>query len=372
MSSIRYVKEPGYINDLIFIFVLQYNKDAMLKRFVNIEKGNEDVTFYMQIVNMFPKTSEESALFFYLTEDMPAFIAEYYLNRCANLFDGEYDFDYLCRRLEDEETLRRNMIRFYFNVGENEIDEWALLSLSELSRRVFETKLPDNIKNLLTMFFINPLSFSRRLIDDLTGAKSKLDDYYRENNSVIEEIRDKVEREDVLSAVSSETDDTSDINEQKWGIYSCSIIDVNVFESFIFHENMAIIILGKNGLEFRKYTDKANAEIRLDKFGKILSEPNRLKILRMLAEDRELYTSEIAKKLSVTVTAAYYHLEMMEEVRMVSSRTEGRTVYFHINYKYFDEAVQALYRQIKENIPIHENRETLTASGAVNRSKTDI
>lgn len=345
MSLIRYVKEPGYINDLLFVFVLQHNEEPMIQRFVNLEKGSEDVNFYMRTMNIFPKSSVISRLFFYLMEGRAAFITQYYFNCYADMFDGGYDFKFLCGKLADTDLLRENIIRFYFNVGDGEISEWAGLTLSELSLRIFRLKLPDQIKNLLTMFFIDPSLFSKRLIDDLCAAEPVLADYYESNGSVISEMCDSVRLQD--DTINASEGVFSDFKGRKCDFFSCSIVAVNNFKSLNSGDGMTFI-LGRNGLEFWKYTNKIHSDVRLDKFGKILSEPNRLEILRMLAESGELYTSEIAKKLSISVTAAYYHMEMMEEAKMVRSRSEGRTVYFHINYRYFDNAANVLRRLIRK------------------------
>jgi DNA-binding transcriptional ArsR family regulator len=348
LANIKYIKNPGYICDLMFVFTLQFNKDVWLKRFVNLDKGNEDISFYTDVLDRFPKSSDELLLFFYLMEDRAAFLTQYYFNNYTDIFDQAYDFKFLCDKLSTVEILKENIIRCYFKVNDDGMKEISKLPLSKISMKIYQLDFSDKIKQLLIMFFIDPEYFSKKLAVELAVAETVLDRYYKDNYATIIDIGNKMDFEKAIEATNEWDNLSIDIKDLKCEYYSCCIISVNIFKRMFSRGNPTFIV-GKNGLEFWKYLNKQNSNIKLDKFGKIFSEPNRIKILKMLTENEELYTSEIAQRLSLTVTAAYYHLEMMVEVKMLYSRSEGRSVFFRINDNYFKAVVNEISKLVEKD-----------------------
>jgi DNA-binding transcriptional ArsR family regulator len=348
VPNLKYTKNPGYIYDLMFVFILRFNKETWFKRFINLDKGNEDISFYTGVLDRFPKSSDELLFFFYLMEDKAVFLTQYYLNNYADNFDQSYDFKFLCDKLSDVEILKENIIRCYFNANDNDMKEINELPLSIISMKIYQMDLSDKIKQLLIMFFINPEYFSKKLVVELAAAESVLDRYYKDNYATIIDIGNKMDFEKAIDTINERDNLSIDIRDLKCEYYSCCIISVNIFKKMYSMGNLTFII-GKNGLEFCQYLNKQNSNIELDKFGKIFSEPNRIKILKILTENEELYTSKIAQRLSLTVSAICYHLEMMVEVKMLFSRSEGRTVFFRINDNYFKSVVKEISKIVEKD-----------------------
>ena len=332
----------------MFVFTLHFNKDAWQKRFVNLDKGDGDSNFYKSVLDKFPKFSDELLLFFYLAEDRAALLTQYYFNNYSDAFDQDYDLKFLCDKLCDVEILKENVIRCYFNVNDEGMKEINRLPLNKISMKIYKLDVSDKIKQLLIMFFIEPDYFSKKLVVELSTAESVLDRYYKDNYAVIIDIGNKMDFEKVIETINEWDNLSIDMKDLKCENYSCCIIAINIFKRMYIRGNPTFII-GKNGFEFCQYLNKQNSNIKLDKFGKIFSEPNRIKILKMLAENEELYTSEIAHRLSLTVTAAYYHLEMMVEVKMLYSRNEGRAVFFRINDNYFKAVVNEILQLVEKD-----------------------
>ena len=72
MRNVRFLKEPGYIFDLFFLFVLHFNKEYCLSNFINYNKSNEDTHYYNTILDEFPPISEDLRLFFHLPDEKSA------------------------------------------------------------------------------------------------------------------------------------------------------------------------------------------------------------------------------------------------------------------------------------------------------------
>lgn len=111
MSQIKYLKQPGYLSDLLFIFVLQHNRDTWVKRFVNLNNGNDDVDFYNEVLRKFPKTTDELLPFFYLHEDRAAFITQYYHSMHVYNIESGYDLQSMCKQISNVKKFKENLIK---------------------------------------------------------------------------------------------------------------------------------------------------------------------------------------------------------------------------------------------------------------------
>jgi len=68
------------------------------------------------------------------------------------------------------------------------------------------------------------------------------------------------------------------------------------------------------------------------KFFRALSEPNRLKVLFTVAQmGRACTVSEVASRCSTDFSVTSRHLVLLRDVGILSSRKEGRCVYYHLN-----------------------------------------
>ena len=66
MKNIRFIKEPGYIYDLIFIFTLYFNEEYCHTNFVNCRKSSDDLKYYKKVLEEFAPISDDLLLFFYI------------------------------------------------------------------------------------------------------------------------------------------------------------------------------------------------------------------------------------------------------------------------------------------------------------------
>ena len=64
MKKIEFLKTPGYVYDLFFLFVLHFNKKEVFKQCMSPQCEE----YYRNLLSDFPVISEELRLFFYLNE----------------------------------------------------------------------------------------------------------------------------------------------------------------------------------------------------------------------------------------------------------------------------------------------------------------
>ena len=74
---------------------------------------------------------------------------------------------------------------------------------------------------------------------------------------------------------------------------------------------------------------------------KILSEPNRLQIIYMLHTEHELCVCDIANILNTTVATASHHLNTLKKLDVVTSRKEGKLVYYSLKKSKFSILIEA-------------------------------
>jgi DNA-binding transcriptional ArsR family regulator len=77
-----------------------------------------------------------------------------------------------------------------------------------------------------------------------------------------------------------------------------------------------------------------------------LADPNRQKILECLRKS-ELPVNEIAKNLNITLATLSHHLDILRRSNLVSSRREGRQIFYQINLSVIEEILEALSKMFK-------------------------
>lgn len=78
-----------------------------------------------------------------------------------------------------------------------------------------------------------------------------------------------------------------------------------------------------------------------------LADPNRQKILELLKKS-ELPVSEIAKHLSITLATLSHHLDILRRCNLVSSRRDGRQIFYQLNLSVTEEVMESLAKLFKK------------------------
>ena len=65
MKQIRFIREPGYMYDLMFLFSFYFNRDFFLTRYINYNKASEDTAYYMKLLDEFGSFTDNLLLFFF-------------------------------------------------------------------------------------------------------------------------------------------------------------------------------------------------------------------------------------------------------------------------------------------------------------------
>lgn len=84
---------------------------------------------------------------------------------------------------------------------------------------------------------------------------------------------------------------------------------------------------------------------RMAEFFSLLGDPNRLRILSLLAK-KELCVRDLAAAVSMSESAVSHQLRMLKSIRLVSYRKQGR----HVFYRLQDHHVFNLYQAVAEHL----------------------
>lgn len=325
----NYIPSAGYMYDLLFMYKLYFNKGEWMTEFVLHKKAEQNRDFYVSIMKLFDTAPEEGALFFYVKDAGQTFM-DTLLFEMMHCGEG-LSFSEFRDAFKDGAVTKRKLFFYYLD---QDIEQ---MSLAEAVGCIDRSAYPEGIKHLLISFLIREKDYVQSIAADLAVKDEIVSSYYEENKEILPRICATVSDETL-----QELTDRKDGAELRYGISLIGRNEIVTVES----EEDSLVILGCDFQDVLEEQKEGTTNLDITGFGKVMSEPNRMVILDMLLENKELSTSEIAKRLRVSVNAAYYHLNMMTDIGMLYSRTEGRTVYFKINPSHFVAVRKALEKYL--------------------------
>ena len=91
---------------------------------------------------------------------------------------------------------------------------------------------------------------------------------------------------------------------------------------------------------------------RMAEFFSMLGDPNRLRIISILAR-QELCVCDIAASLEMSESAVSHQMRILRTMRLVKYQKRGRKVYYHLH----DRHVLDLYSSVAEHLDEPDNEE---------------
>ena len=98
-------------------------------------------------------------------------------------------------------------------------------------------------------------------------------------------------------------------------------------------------------LNFNKYK---NEIIDMSDFFKILGDPTRLKILLLIDNNTTMCVNDIASKLEMTNSAVSHQLALLRQARLISSKKEGKEVYYSLQDDHIKTVVETAFEHVNE------------------------
>lgn len=347
MRPFKFIKGPGYVYDLFYVFVLYFNRKTLFNTDVNANNSEFDTTFLNQIIQSFSPISDELELFFHLREDGRSFMTIHYFKPYQSYFSTEYNFQYLMQELLDHNRLIEKLIQFYFpQMNPDDITN-AKNSIHTMSRHIDSSEYEESIKRKLYSFLINPEPIIQKLTYELMSKELLLSQYYEKNYQQIVEMQGDFDF-DMLAQGMKEFRNIDFLKDESSEILvTTCLLNKNCICVFVHSENTTIL-LGYNWKQSFHYYYSQKKLPNLKEFGDVITEQNRVDILNLLVERKEITIKDIEKILNFSGSTAYYHLMMMLRYNIVKSRNQGRTVFYSLNEQYFESIIEVLSKYLKK------------------------
>ena len=352
MNRVKFIRDPGYVWDLISVFICHFNRTYCLSNYINYDKAEADTEFFTSTMYEFSNIyniSDESLLFFFIRDHGKCFLSEYYFDPYRNKFSNEYSFTYLQRLLVDHQNIIRNVCKYYFReIPEDKLDFYCG-SISNIGELIANSEYDTIIQNRLYNFFINPIAVIQKLNYDLLSINDLLAKYYERHYKTISDIQNKMNFDDFVEK-------HTQIENHKYAfdtfesIYiSISLINKNCIK-FLPHNDEVTLVLGYDYEDIISFLIARNSQINLDNIANILREKNRVSILDYLLEKGEMTIKEIETELKTSSQNAYYHVNMMVKANMIKSRNEGKMSLYSLNKNHFDAILSYLEKYSNEKV----------------------
>lgn len=228
-------------------------------------------------------------------------------------------------KLIDCEITVNKIIDFYFGEGTINFLFNDYKFVCDINKEIAKSEYPDNLKSLLYSLFIEPVKTVYDLMRTLLELHSQLAQMYKNRILSISKKQQDINDDELLTKLNIPKVTSENT------VCAVCLLDSECVKVVNMKNNRFLLLLGE---DYHK-TFEIDNELDLKEFGYVLTEINRLKLLNMMHLNGEITIKDIEQELRFSGTNAYYHLSLMTKSGMVTTRYEGRTVFYSLNKSYF-------------------------------------
>lgn len=230
--------------------------------------------------------------------------------------------------LLDYRMLIKELIQFYFKDSDLKYVDGDFESLQYIGKMITKSDLPDNIKTYLLAFFLDPIPLTQKLVGNMIYIGSQISNLYENQSKIISNLTISFDKDD-LSKITAQFANEK-INKEKQIYYSFGVLQPDCIKVWNSGKYQLVYL----GLNYKSNMEKKE-EFNLELFGKIVSDPGRIKILEYIRDHGASTMNDINHILGVSGTTSYYHLSMMQKAGMLTIEKQGKNFYYVLNGMYF-------------------------------------
>lgn len=331
MSKIKYVKEPGFVYDLLFVYIFHFNKKEAFEYFVTDTRRKEDTAFFEEMIRSFPEPPQELLPLFHISKSKVTLITTRFFFKNISHYWNENGIDFICEKLMEKDKLKSELVSFYF---EDILSSDGVMQcgLFELMTNVDNLQLSDSMKKALMIALANPEVIAQKTAEFFKSVEPIMQAYYDRHEQRIQEIYEYYTPEKIANLYSKAWE-----AKYEWGnvgrFFSVGLFACNCFR-YDFMENGMGYIVGQFAENSAMDSFQKGAQMNLAFVAKAFADEMRVTIWKLLVQQRELTTTEIAQELKLPLSSCFYHLDIMQKARVLSSRSEGKTVLYKVNLEF--------------------------------------
>ena len=189
MSQIQFIKEPGYIYDLFFIFSLNFNKEHYLTNYINYDKSSENTANLKQILVDFAPIPDELLPFFYMKDNNKNFMSEFYYEPYESEFTTTYNLTTVQTALTNYGQVIENLIKYYFtDISDKSLEE-CKNSVVAIGKLIKNSNYNSDLKSNLYSFFLDPIPVIQKLSYEFISKDFLLSQMFEKNYKLISELQ---------------------------------------------------------------------------------------------------------------------------------------------------------------------------------------
>lgn len=343
--EVEFIKEPGYMYDLLSMFVLYFNKEYFLSNMINYDKASADQEHYKSIIKEIEPVSNDLRIFFLMNANARTFMIHNYFDMLDKTFLTTYNLKEVQDALRDCDGVKSKILEFYLPKLSKTKREECKNDLAELSRQMKIADLKPEIKNGLYSFFIEPEAILQKLAYELISKDFILKKKRESHTLLAEQLQESFNTKEVVEKVSQyqRQNVSIDITHYSKLYISFSMISKNAIKYYYFSDTV-ILLLGTDCLSYLDYLSARETAPDLETFGNALSDKYRVGILNLAAKNKEVSIKDIESELGNGGANVYYHLSLMLKANLLRARNQGRAVIYRLNTPYFNSVRDLLLR----------------------------
>ncbi len=341
--EVEFIKEPGYMYDLLSMFVLYFNKEYFLSNMINYDKASADQEHYKSIIKEIEPVSNDLRIFFLMNANAKAFMMINYFDAFHDNFLTTYCLQEVQDALRDCDSVKSKILEFYLPKLSKMKREECKNDLAELSRQMKIADLKPEIKNGLYSFFIEPEATLQKLAYELISKDFILKKKRESHVLLAEQTQKDFKAEEVIEKIAKYQNEDINLTSPSKLYITLSMINKNVL-NYYYYSSITALLFGTDCLSYLEYISGRETAPDLETFGNALSDKYRVGILNLAAKNKEISIKDIESELGNGGANVYYHLSLMLKANLLRARNQGRAVIYRLNTPYFNSVRDLLLR----------------------------
>ena len=337
MATIRFVREPGFTYDLFFYFILYFNKECCLTKYINYNKKAWDTAHINEVVASAGGIPDELGLFFHLRKDERTLITWACFDPYKDSLTTTYDLTIVQEALTDVPHLTGQALDFYFP-GKWKARE-ALPPASQISAWIRESAYDAALKSSLYAFFFEPAVVAGLLSQELEAKASIVSRLYVENAALLYEQKQKFDLKALQEQLRHCGNLEFNLDFPCVYVTFCWFAKNHIYGEFF--NKHAVLFLGYDYRDMADYLCIRYQQAALDAAGNApeentvtlepVEEQEENSILSLFEQEEETTVSDVVQKLGFTKANALYHLTLMLKNNILRCSNRGPTNFYSLN-----------------------------------------
>lgn len=312
-----YLPDPGISYDVGRMLYVKLNPLSIWKEtLTTVEHQEEHIRIIEEHAKLFPEPDSDLSLFVYTpTNKNTTFLSSVTKQLISEGF-SEYTISDLISYFENPSKIRNEVLSFY--IGEQCLES----SNFEYHLRT-NRNIPDRIKLLLFGFSYNPKAYTTKLINTINEYYSIISSWVSFEKLSSDELTQFVNiMFDKNSITSNPTDKVFTF---PYSLCQCTpvLILCGYSATNPFFVSTICSIKGK------KTQDLTVSRSNLLELIHALDDPYRIDIIQLLKHHDGLSPTEIAERISLSLTATKYHLSILKKTNLIKLHRNSRYTYYH-------------------------------------------